>query len=101
MSADLTVLISEDSGLLVPSVAVESVRGRAYLDVYEGGEIVTKRVTAGTDDGRNIVILDGLEEGALVVVPEVAGFTLSSSGAESSNGTSIIPIPTPGAGGGR
>ncbi len=101
MSADITVLISEDSGLVVPSSAVTSVRGRAYLDVYENQQIVTKRVTAGTDDGRNIVILDGLEEGELVVVPEIPGFTVGSTGGTTSSGTSIIPIPTPGARGSR
>jgi HlyD family secretion protein len=101
MSADLTVLVSEDSGLVVPSSAVTSVRGRAYLDVYENEEIVTKRVTAGTDDGRSIVILDGLEEGELVVVPQAPGFTLGSSGGATTSGTSIVPIPMPGAGGSR
>ncbi|MEX2442202.1 MAG: efflux RND transporter periplasmic adaptor subunit [Alkalispirochaeta sp.] len=102
MSADLTVLVSDDTGLIVPSNAVSSVRGRAYLDVYEKEEVVTKRVVAGTDDGRETVILDGLEEGALVIVPEVPGFTLATGGGDANaEGSSIIPIPMPGAGGGR
>ncbi|MDA3947639.1 MAG: efflux RND transporter periplasmic adaptor subunit [Spirochaeta sp.] len=104
LSADLTVLVSDDTGLIVPSPAVSTVRGRAYLDVYENDAVETKRVVAGTDDGRNIVILDGLEEGALVVVPETPGFTLTSGtlpGATGSTGSSIIPIPMPGAGGSR
>jgi HlyD family secretion protein len=100
MSADLTVLVSDDTGLIVPSSAVSSVRGRAYLDVYENEEVVTKRVVAGTDNGRETVILEGIEEGALVVVPEVPGFTLATGGADS-EGSSIIPISVPGAGGGR
>ncbi len=100
MSADLTVLVSDDTGLIVPSNAVSSVRGRAYLDVYENEEVVTKRVVAGTDDGRETVILEGLEEGALVVVPEVPGFSLATGGADA-EGSSIIPISVPGAGGGR
>jgi HlyD family secretion protein len=100
MSADLTVLVSDDTGLIVPSSAVSSVRGRAYLDVYENEEVVTKRVVAGTDDGRETVILEGLEEGALVIVPEAPGFTLTG-GTTDTGGSSIIPVSVPGAGGGR
>ncbi len=102
MSADLTVLVSDDTGLIVPSSAVSSVRGRAYMDVLESDEVVTRRVVAGTDDGRNIVILEGLEEGELVILPESAALTLSLPGAgETSNGTSIIPVNIRGAGGSR
>jgi len=109
MSADLTVLVSDDTGLIVPSTAVSSVRGRSYLEVYENGEVVTKRVVAGTDDRRNTVILDGLSEGDLVVLPESAAFSLgipatsgsSGSGSSGSTGSSFIPVPIPGSGGSR
>jgi RND family efflux transporter MFP subunit len=102
MSADLTVLVSDDTGLIVPSAAVSSVRGRFYLDVLEEGQPVTRRVVAGTDDGRNIVILDGLNEGDLVILPESAALNLAIPGASgTSNGTSIIPVNLPGAGGSR
>ncbi|MDZ7792413.1 MAG: efflux RND transporter periplasmic adaptor subunit [Spirochaetia bacterium] len=100
MSADISILISDDTGLIVPSGAVSSVRGRSYLEVYENEEVVTTRVTAGADDGTNLVITDGLPEGALVVVPQTAGFTLGE-GASTSSGSSIIPINMPGSGGSR
>ena len=97
MSADMSILISDDQGLLVPSNALSTVRGRFYLDVYENEEVVTKRVVAGANDGAKAVILEGLEEGELVVIPASAGFTLGA-GATASTGSSIIPISVPGAG---
>ena len=96
MSADVSILISADKGLVVPSKAVSSVRGRSYLKVYKEEEIETRRVEIGADDGVNVVVLAGLEEGELVVVPSTAGFTLTSS--QSSTGTSVIPITVPGSG---
>ncbi|WP_319477363.1 efflux RND transporter periplasmic adaptor subunit [Marispirochaeta aestuarii] len=98
MSADLTILISDDSGIIVPRTAVSSVRGRFYLDVWENDEVVTKRVVAGADDGTNVVITEGLAEGEKVVVPTGGGFSLISGAAESA-GTSIIPVTVPGSGG--
>ncbi len=98
MSADLTIMISDDSGIIVPRAAVSSVRGRYYLDVFENGEVVTKRVNAGADDGFNIVITEGLAEGEKVIVPTGSGFSLNS-GNEQSAGTSIIPVTVPGSGG--
>jgi len=100
MSADLTILISDDTGLIVPSGAVSSVRGRFYLEVFENGEVLTKRVTAGANDGVNVVITEGLEEGTRVVVPQTAGFTLGHS-SSAPVGTSIVPINVPGTGGSR
>jgi len=107
MSADLTVLVSDDTGMIVPSAAVSTVRGRSYLDVFENNEVVTKRVVAGTDDGRNIVIVEGLEEGELVILPESAALDTTGalgaalSGTTQSGGSSIIPITLPGSGGSR
>jgi RND family efflux transporter MFP subunit len=98
MSADLSVLVSSDRGLLVPSKVVSTVRGRSYLDIYDGTEVKTIRVTAGADDGVNTAILEGLEEGALVVVPAASGLILTSSAPDA--GSSIISIPVPGTGGG-
>lgn len=97
MSADLSILISADKGILVPSKAVTSVRTRSYVKVYLNDEIKTKKVTVGADDGRNIVVLEGLEEGELVVIPTVPGFQLPSS-STTSTGTSVIPVQIPGSG---
>ena len=100
MSADLSILISDDTGLLVPVSSVSSVRGRSYLDVYANEEIETVRVVTGASDGINIVVTEGLEEGARVIVPQTAGFTLGT-GETAAGGSSIIPISVPGSGGGR
>lgn len=96
MSADVSILIRADKGLVVPSKAVSTVRSRSYLKVFTDQEVQTRRVEVGADDGVNVVVLEGLEEGELVVVPSTAGFTLTSS--QTSTGTSVIPISVPGSG---
>ncbi len=94
MSADIAILIKSDKGLIVPSKAVSSIRTRSYIKVFEGGEIVTKKIKTGADNGINIVVLDGLNEGDLVVVEQAAGFSLS--GSTETSGSSVIPISVPG-----
>ncbi len=94
MSADISILIQSDKGLVVPSKAVSHIRTRSYIKVFEDNEIKTKRVTTGADDGINIVVLDGLEEGDVVVVEQAAGFSLSNQ--TDSAGSSVIPISVPG-----
>jgi RND family efflux transporter MFP subunit len=97
MSTDISILIRSDKGLVIPASAVSSVRGRSYVKVDNNGEIETKRVEIGADDGVNVVILDGLTEGDLVVLPASAGVNLGVT--QSTSGTSIVPISIPGSGG--
>ncbi len=94
MSADISILINSDRGLIVPSKAVSSVRTRSYVKIFENGEIKTKKITIGADNGINVVVLDGLKEGEIVVVPQVSGFSLSNS--SDTTGSSVIPISIPG-----
>lgn len=98
MSADLSILVSSDRGMIVPSKVVSTVRDRSYLEIFDGTEVKTIRVVAGADDGVNVAILEGLEEGTMVVIPSAGGLVLSSG--ESTTGSSIIPISVPGTGGG-
>ena len=101
MNADLAVMISSDRGLLVPSRAVSTVRGRSYVDISVDGVIESRRVETGGDDGINIVVSEGLAEGDLVVVPSAPVFSLSTTlTTPATTGTSIIPISVPGSGGG-
>ncbi len=106
MSADISILVSADRGILVPSRAVSTVRSRSYVKVYEEEgeeEIKTKRVTVGADDGVNVAVLEGLAEGELVVLPDAAGAAAPSqlsqtSQPQGSSGSSIIPLKVPGTG---
>jgi HlyD family secretion protein len=100
MSADISILISSDKGIVVPSKAVSTVRTRSYVKVFEEEEIKTKRVTIGANDGVNVAVLDGLVEGELVVLPDSAGITLSTQ-SQTSTGSSVVPITVPGTGGTR
>lgn len=99
MSADISILISSDKGLIVPSRAVSTVRNRSYVKVFKEDEIKTRRISVGADDGINVAVLDGLEEGELVVVSSSGGFSLTTS--KDSAGTSVVPITVPGTGGRR
>ena len=97
MSADISILVRSDKGIVVPSKAVATTRGRSYIKVLANGEVETKRVTLGADDGVSVAVLEGLEAGELVVVATTGGLTLTGAAA-SSSGTSVIPITVPGAG---
>jgi HlyD family secretion protein len=100
MSAEVSILIRSDKGVVVPSRAVSSVRGRSYVKTLENGELVTKRVTVGADDGQNAAVLEGLAEGERVVVSQTTSPVLGAA-APSTTGSSIIPITVPGTGGTR
>jgi HlyD family secretion protein len=99
MSADVTVLISNEKGLVVPSKAVTTVRDRSYVDIITAeGVQETVRVTIGSTDGRNTLVSEGLEEGMAVVLPGTAVPAAAPAAAAGSAGTSIIPISVPGTG---
>jgi HlyD family secretion protein len=97
MSADYSILISSDKGLVVPSKAISTVRGRSYLDVAENGEIVKKRVEIGANDGINTAVLSGIDEGADVVIPGAVPIGVPAA-TVSSGEKSVLPITVPGAG---
>lgn len=97
MSTDISILIRSDKGITVPSAAVSAVRGRSYIKVQNQGETQTKRVETGADNGTSIVVLSGLVEGEMVLVPSSAGLDLGST--QSTVGTSVVPITIPGSGG--
>lgn len=110
MSADLSFTVSNEKGVVVPLKAVTTVRGRSYVDVLpaaadaaeaaEGAaEPETRRVEIGSNDGRNLIVTEGLEVGEIVVLPGVAPAAPIAEAAKSS-GSSIIPISVPGTGGG-
>ncbi len=98
MSADISILIKSDKGLIVPSKAVSHIRTRSYIKVLENNKVKTKKITTGADNGINIVVLDGLNEGDVVVFEQPAGFSLTGAGSSTSGstGNSVIPISIPG-----
>ena len=101
MSADFSILIKSDKGLVVPSKSVSTVRSRSYIEVLENGEIVKKRVEIGADDGVNLVVLSGVDEGAQVVVPGALPVSAIPAPAPAAAEKSVLPITIPGSGGTR
>lgn len=97
MSADISVLIRSDKGIVVPSKSVSTVRTRSYIKVLENGEVKTKKISIGANDGVNVAVLSGLEAGELVVIPGSSAFSLGTGAV--SSGSSIIPVTVPGTGG--
>ena len=86
MTAEAEIIQSEESGLLVPSKAIQTVRGRSYvqLPTAGGAEGEQVRVETGATDGTNTVITSGLEPGQQVVVP---GAARSATGTGSGTGS--------------
>jgi RND family efflux transporter MFP subunit len=99
MSADFSIRIASDKGLVVPSKCVATVRSRSYVDVLENGEVVKKRVVKGADDGVNTVILEGLQEGAAVIVPGAVPAPTATVAPAATGEKSVLPITIPGSGG--
>lgn len=71
MTAHVTITLDERENVLtVPTAAIHRDRGERYVNVLEGNEHVRRTVSIGWRDGARTEILDGLEEGELVVVAE-------------------------------
>ncbi len=102
MSTDLVVQLARDSGIVIPAGAVSTVRTRSYVEVVKADETETRRVETGANDGANIVVLDGLQAGELVKLPDGAGVLPGAAPAEASQQPEAIPMSVPGspAGGG-
>ncbi len=101
MNTDLTINITSERGIVVPSRAVSTVRGRSYVDVMlPDGQTESRRVTIGTDDGMSVVVTEGIGEGELIAMAAAPVFSLLAPAAPVTTGTSIIPINVPGSGSG-
>ncbi|MFZ4618383.1 MAG: efflux RND transporter periplasmic adaptor subunit [Rectinemataceae bacterium] len=99
MSADVTVLVSNEKGITVPFKAVTTVRERSYVDVLgQSGEIETRRVSLGSSDGRTVIVVEGLAAGEKVVTGPASTPTAAAPPASPPGGSSIIPITVPGQG---
>ncbi|MEI7696181.1 MAG: HlyD family efflux transporter periplasmic adaptor subunit [Chlorobium sp.] len=74
MSANIEILVLEKQGaLLLPLGAVQSRNGKTVVLQKKGDNekgVRYKAVTTGLQDGRNIEILDGLSESAIVLLPD-------------------------------
>ncbi|MGB9682790.1 MAG: efflux RND transporter periplasmic adaptor subunit [bacterium] len=69
MSATGEIILTEKKNvLLVPLKAVKRVGRRAYVEVLKDGKVSLTRVTLGEDDGTNVIVKNGLEEGMQVVL---------------------------------
>ncbi len=103
MTGDLSVIVAQDRGLVVPTAAVSTVRDRSYIDVLnEHDEIESRRVETGANDGVHVVVLDGLGEDDRVVSYRTASIDVLAAPAPAAHDTnsSIIPISVPGSSGG-
>lgn len=88
MTAEGEIIVKEERNvLLVPIRAVKRTERRAYVEVLNSnGERELKRVVLGEDDGLNIVVKEGLQEGDRIVL---------TSATSSSASSPRIPSPNP------
>ncbi len=75
MTANVTYEIDSREGvLLLPVEAVKREKGRSVVKVAgEGGVPVEKEIKTGVTDGKNAELLEGLNEGEVVLVPRFTG----------------------------
>lgn len=73
-SADLSIVVSQRTDVLtVPTQAVESDDGQAYVTVVVDGTEERRDIEIGEAPGASTEVTSGLEEGDTVVVPGFAG----------------------------
>ncbi len=76
MSANIEILVLEKQGaLLLPLGAVQSRNGKTVVLQKKGDKekgVRYKAVRTGLQDGRNIEILDGLSDSAIVLLPDTS-----------------------------
>ncbi|MFN2311493.1 MAG: efflux RND transporter periplasmic adaptor subunit [Spirochaetia bacterium] len=103
MTGDLSIVVAQDRGLVIPTATLSTVRDRNYVDVLnENDEIEPRRVEIGANDGVNVVVLEGLAEDDRIVSHAVASVDVLAGPVPATNDTnsSIIPISVPGSSGG-
>ncbi len=77
MSADLAIETGRIEGVLVPLAAVRSREGTRYVALESGEE---RTIRTGGNDGRRLVVLEGLREGERVVLSGAVARSAGSSG---------------------
>ncbi len=71
MTANVTITLEERKGVLaVPTTAIYRDRGERYVMVPEGDKHVRKTVNVGWRDGMYTEILEGLDDGDLVLIAD-------------------------------
>lgn len=89
MSADLSIIVGEEAGVLVPLTAVRSDGPRRLVQLASGEE---RAVESGATDGHRLVITGGLAEGDEIRVTPSGGATV----APEANRGLFAPPPRPG-----
>jgi RND family efflux transporter MFP subunit len=87
LSVNVTIVISESSGvLLVPVRAISREGGTAYVTVMnDDGTTQKTKVVTGMNDWQNIEIKEGLSEGEQIVISPSASSTTTTNSSSSSN----------------
>ncbi len=75
MTARLTVHTNERHGVLyLPNEAIKTVNGQSVVEVKTAkGKTETRNITVGLSGEINTEIIEGLEEGEIVVIPSKKG----------------------------
>jgi len=102
MTASVTIILEERKNvLLVPSEAVRRAKGGTVVEkIGENGEITEQRVKTGLNDGSNVEIIEGLEEGDTVVVRQGSAVQPAQESGRGEGPANRFFVPPP-AGGGR
>jgi multidrug efflux pump subunit AcrA (membrane-fusion protein) len=87
LSVNVTIVISESSGvLLVPVRAISREGGTAYVTVMnDDGTTQKTKVVTGMNDWQNIEIKEGLSEGEQIVISPSASSTTTTNSSSSNS----------------
>jgi RND family efflux transporter MFP subunit len=68
MFGQITIKLGNQVGLAIPRTALVGSAANQQVFVVEGGKAILRDIQAGSEVGTNIVVLQGLREGEMVVV---------------------------------
>lgn len=90
-SADLTIILSSVEALTVPTGAVTTENGQAYVTVRANGTDTRTEVTVGKTYGTSTEITKGISEGTEVVVTTTSrsGYRSGGTGTPGANGSAF------------
>lgn len=69
MSAEVQLVITEDPKILIPINAVTQNNGQSFVELQTATGVMQQHVTTGETTLNSVVILSGLKEGDVVVLP--------------------------------
>lgn len=77
---DTIEIAHKENALVIPMSSVTEIGGKSYVNVLENNtQTIRKQIQTGLSDGINIEVIDGLNEGELVIQSQMSDQEISNS----------------------